>query len=127
MNYVIPLDASHLLMMWSNQLHENPKAGMDGIQKATLALLEHWDKRAGNPFGALLAYDLEARARDVKVPSLLIVGTKDCFYPPVCQVPEVMVGIIPGCTMRYIEGAGIMGLYTHPEDYAKLILEYLAD
>jgi pimeloyl-ACP methyl ester carboxylesterase len=126
-HYTIPMDGSHLLQIWSNQLHENPMAGMDGIQKAALALLEHWDKRAGNPFGALLAYDLENRAKEVKVPSLLIVGTKDCFYPPVCKVPEVMAGIIPNCGLKYVEGAGIMALYTHAEDYAKIILDYMAD
>jgi pimeloyl-ACP methyl ester carboxylesterase len=124
--YEILMDGSHLLRWWTNQLHENPAAEMDGIQKAFIAVMEHWDKRGGNPFAALLAYDLTARARKVAVPSLLTVGTKDCFYPPICQNPEVMVGIIPGCTMKYIQDAGIMGLYTHPQEYARVILDFLA-
>lgn len=118
-------DYPRIQLLWASQLHENPAAPMDGIQKAFQGLVEHIDKRGGAPFAALLQFDMEARARKVKRPSLLTIGTKDCFYPPVCKQPEIMAGILPDCTMKYVEGAGIMGMYTHAEEYARIILEFL--
>jgi pimeloyl-ACP methyl ester carboxylesterase len=125
LNIPVTKDYTHIQSLWASQLHENPASSMDGIQKAFQGVFEFIDKRGGNPFAALLQFDMEARARQVKNPSLLTIGTKDCFYPPVCKPPEMMAGILPNCTMRYVEGAGIMGMYTHAEEYAKVILEFL--
>jgi len=127
MGYEIPMDGSHLIRFWASQLHENPNAPMEGIQKAFIANMEHWDKRGWGVYRALYKFDLESHLPLIKNPTLSIVGTKDCFYPPVCKPPETSATIIPNCKLRYIEGAGIMGLYTHPEEYAKVILEFLQE
>jgi len=121
-----PLTKNYTFMqsLWANQLHENPKAGMDGIQKGFLGVLEHVDKRSGNLFGALLQFNKVGRARQVMCPSLLTIGTKDCFYPPVCKPPEEMAAVLPNCTMKHVEGAGVMGQYTHAEEYARIIMEF---
>jgi pimeloyl-ACP methyl ester carboxylesterase len=126
-SYDIPLDGSHLIMRWANQLHENPAAPMDAIQKAFISLLEQFDKRGGAPFGALLKFDLEATAPLVQNPTLLTIGTKDCFYPPVCREPDAVAHLIPNCKVAWVEGAGIMSFYSHPREYAKLILDFLKD
>jgi len=123
----IPVSGSHILEMWHTQIHENPDSDAEGIQRVFLDNIRAFDKRCSfnSRMPNVIEYDLEGRARLVKCPALLMVGTKDCFYPPVCQPPEAVAKIIPSCKLAYIEGAGIMGLHTHPEEFAKPILEFL--
>jgi len=118
---------SHLIGFWANQLHENPKAPMEDIQKAFIALVEHFEKRGGGPFGALLKFDMEAAAKQVKNKCILMIGTKDCFYPPVTLEPEVIAHIIPDCKIAYVEDAGIMGFYSHADQFAKHIIKFLQE
>jgi pimeloyl-ACP methyl ester carboxylesterase len=97
---------------------------MEGIQKAFTAFLEYVNHQSGSPLAGMAAFNMMERARQIARPAMLVVGTKDCFAPPVTRQPEYMASVIPNCYLKYVEGAGIIGMYTHADEYARICMDF---
>ena len=70
---------------------------------------------------ALSDFDFKAGLGDIKVPTLLISGTKDAAFPGV----KFLNGAIPGSKLVEIEGAGHLSNLENPEAFSRALKEFL--
>lgn len=121
-------DGTHLLDMWTEQKRENPDSKLEYIHRATMANMLHYDKGGADAITILLGYDLEATLPKVKVPSLLIAGSRDCVKPPVFKTithaGSLMAGLVK---YKVVYGAGIMGWLDYPIEHAEAVVGFLQD
>lgn len=121
-------DGSHLIEMWNEQKRENPDSKLEDVHKATMANILHYDKPGADAITVLLNYDLEATLPEVKAPTLLIAGSRDCVKPPIFKTITHAGSLMSGpVKYKVIYGAGIMGWLDCPADHAEAVLSYLAD
>lgn len=69
-------------------------------------------------------FDVMAQAGNIAVPALCIVGAQDMMTPP--KYSEYLHSRIAGSRMEVVEGAGHMMPMEKPEEYNRIVSEFLA-
>ncbi|MEA2950835.1 MAG: 3-oxoadipate enol-lactonase [Alphaproteobacteria bacterium] len=72
--------------------------------------------------GALANYDLRPGLASIKVPTLLIVGTKDATVPGI----KAINAAIPGSKVVELEGAGHLSNLEKPEAFTRAVQDFLS-
>ena len=67
---------------------------------------------------------LVRRARRIKCPTLVVVGDQDKIVPP--EYADILTGLIPGSHGHVMPNAGHMFPHEHPDDFARLVSDFLA-
>ena len=138
---VMPEDAQP---MWQNKIDLSTSEGMESLLDATL---EDWFTaryRDENPpaleklrenflampiegyvgcIWAIRGLHLIERIKEIKIPTLIIVGKQD-FGTPV-EVSELMLSLIPGSEMVVIDDAAHLSSLNQPEAFNKALISFL--
>ncbi len=72
---------------------------------------------------ALLDFDVRERILQIKIPTLVIVGTNDLLLPPLHS--EFISGCIEGSRYTAIKGAGHLPHVERPEEFVKAVFHFL--
>lgn len=89
----------------------------------TMARIESAAYRIGAE--AVWLADQRDRARDIRVPTLILCGTEDRVTPP--QLSNELADLIPGSRLMLIENAGHLGNLEQPDDFNRAIEQFVAD
>jgi pimeloyl-ACP methyl ester carboxylesterase len=68
---------------------------------------------------------MTAAMRDVRVPTLLVVGAEDAITPPACM--EAALAVMPHARLLVVPRAGHMTPLEAPEVFNRAVLEFLAE
>jgi 3-oxoadipate enol-lactonase len=71
---------------------------------------------------ALRDADFTAKAKNIKVPTLFIAGTHDGSTPP--ALVEASAGLIPGSSLKLVDGVAHIPCVEQPEAYASMLKEF---
>lgn len=97
-----------------------------GGDKAVRERLLTTDVRGwADAWNAMGSIDTAPRLKEIKVPTLCLVGEKDKSSPP--PVLEGMAALIPGARFHVIAGAPHMPFIEQPEETAKVVGEFFRD
>jgi len=123
----IPVSGLHFYNMFMDLIQKDPAADAEVIQNAFLACVRTYDKRTTFNSGTMsdFEYKLESRAKAVKCPAVLIVGSSDMIGAPICKAPDAVAKLIPGCSTARIEEAGNFGLSYAAASVSKEIIAFL--
>lgn len=72
---------------------------------------------------ASVAQDRDAPIENIRVPTLIVAGDEDKVYPP--ELARGMAQRIPGAELATMKGAGHLANLEQPEDFNRLLLEFL--
>jgi len=113
-------DGSFLLASWQNSKntapHLTPEARLKALINNLTTLL-----RPYNIILALQRYDIKSRLRLIKSPTLLTCGREDMLF----GLLEVTKQLVPRSKTRIIEGCGAGICSEKPEEFARIILDFL--
>jgi 3-oxoadipate enol-lactonase len=89
----------------------------------TMARIEPAAYRIGAE--AVWLADQRDRARDIRVPTLILCGIEDKVTPP--QLSNELADLIPGSRVVLIDNAGHLGNLEQPDDFNRAIEQFVAD
>jgi len=69
--------------------------------------------------------DMTAAIRDVRVPTLLVVGAEDAITPPACV--DAAIAVLPHARSLVVPHAGHMAPLESPATFNRAVLEFLAE
>jgi 3-oxoadipate enol-lactonase len=72
---------------------------------------------------ASVAQDRDAPVENIRVPTLIMYGEEDTVYPP--ELARAMAARIPGAQLVMIKGAGHLANLEQPEEFNRILLEFL--
>jgi pimeloyl-ACP methyl ester carboxylesterase len=115
-------DGSHLAELWQRRMPFYPKSRPDLLRRFVLDALKVWDDvEAGHR--AVNKYRMEERVRLIKAPTLVLAGTDDPFsYPRMKPLSEHILG----SRTAEIKGGMVPMVDQMPEEFAKVVLDFLA-
>jgi len=114
------LDAGHILKLWNLFRNAVPNASAEALSIVAVGGVLA-GPRGEEAHHAVFRYDIEPRLRALKCPVLLVSGTRDTFHPRL----EATRAVVPGCKVSVIEGGDPLIALTHPQDFARAILDFL--
>jgi len=68
-------------------------------------------------------FDIRDRIKEIKIPTLIIVGEKDCMTPP--SYSQFLAENILGAQLEIIKDAGHMVMLEKPDEVSKLIVSFI--
>ncbi|MBP5203254.1 MAG: hypothetical protein J6Z16_01235 [Candidatus Methanomethylophilaceae archaeon] len=101
-------------------MHEENRSKARGMARVPTGkvCLRLWGRNDGIPIGPLKDFDMTPRLRDIRVPTLIIYGSKDQVTR---RSAESFRDAIAGSELLEIEGAGYYTLREEPGLYAEAI------
>lgn len=101
-----------------------PEPGQEMLRRLLVEQITQADPRAYRAaMRALALFDSRRRLAQIKVPTLVISGEKDSTATPFAQ--RTLTRGIPGARQVIIAGAGHAVSVDHPEEFNKLMMEFL--
>jgi pimeloyl-ACP methyl ester carboxylesterase len=72
---------------------------------------------------AFRSFQVDERLQEIRAPTMVMTGNRDVLIPP--KNSYLIASRIPGAEMREIDGAGHIFWISHPEQTAKIVMEFL--
>jgi pimeloyl-ACP methyl ester carboxylesterase len=113
-------DGAYILEFWKKVWHYNPRTNVEFCHRTLTAALEAGARREDGHL-AIFQYPEQQRLPLVKCPVLLISGSEDTFIHRL----EASARLIPRCTTRVIPGGASDVCLAMPEEFSRLVLEFL--
>jgi pimeloyl-ACP methyl ester carboxylesterase len=114
-------DGAHLTELWQRRMAFYPKDRPDLLTRFVRDALAVWD-RVEEGHHAVDEYKMEERTPLIRAPTLVLCGTEDPFSFP-RMIP--LAHSIQGSTMAAIEGGMVPMVDQMPEEFARVVMEFL--
>jgi len=107
------------ILQWSFAPQAEPRL----VELARARMIETGPTILARDLRACQAFDVSARLAEIRLPTLIIVGTSDRMTPP--RLSEELQAGIAGACLERVEGAGHMVMLEQPEDVARFLVGFL--